>query len=414
MSGLQKGDEETPARCPACGHAILEPVLDFGPQPLSDAFLTDAQRRLGERRAPLALLRCAGCALWMLERPLPPRELFGAGYLYCSSVSRSLQTHFGELAGCLASAAGLRPGDLAIEVASNDGVLLSALRDQGLRVLGIEPAPHPAAAARARGLPIVERFLDRRLAAELRDEGHRPRLVVAANVLAHNADLRALADALTLLADDGLLVVEVPYLGDLLERLAFDTIYHEHAFYFSAHALERLFSCRGFSIVELQRVAAQGGSLRLFLRRGAAPGRTLGTLLAEEAAGSLSAARVAGFASAIETLATDGRRLLRSLKRSGHSIAAYGAAAKGTVLLNRLALGPETLDYVVDRNPLKQGRWVPGAGLPIVGPERLWEAPPDYLLILPWNLAAEIREQEAEWERRGGRFIVPLPRFEIL
>lgn len=400
--------------CPACGRARPNRVLDFGSQPLSDNFLLPAQRTLPERSEPLSLQRCSGCALLMLEQPLPTEELFGPHYLYRSSFSQTLRAHFAALAARLVAERHLQAGDFAIEVASNDGVLLDALRRQGVEVLGIEPSPHPAAAARALGLPVIERFLDRALARELRMAGHRPRLVVAANVLAHNRALDDFAAALSLLTGEGLLVLEVPYLGDLLSRLAFDTIYHEHAYYFSAGSLATLFARHGLAVERVQRIEPQGGSLRLYLRRGANDDGSLSTLLGEETAGSLSAARVAAFGEAVERVCAEGRTLLRTLKQRGARLAAYGAAAKGTVLLNRLGLGPETLDYVVDRNPLKQGRLVPGANLPIVGPERLAAAPPDYLLILPWNLAEEIRTQEAAWERQGGRFIVPLPRFEVL
>lgn len=403
-----------PPACDACGGNRVAGVLDLGHMPASDGFLSREQLAEPERLAPLRVARCDDCGLLMLQERLPPAELFGADYLYCSAVSSSLREHFSALASDLLAEGTLTPGASAIEVACNDGFLLAALKARSIEVLGIEPAPHPAARARERGLPVLQRFLDLALARELRDQGQRPQLVIANNVLAHNPALDDFAAALATLTGEGLLLLEVPYLGDLLATLAFDTIYHEHVFYFSLTALARLFGRHGLALERVARLPVQAGSLRLYLRRDAVADPSVEALLAEEAEGSLSRGRVEGFATAVRALKHRGREMIGDLKAKGHRIAAYGAAAKGTILLNQLGLDGSLLDYVVDRNPLKQGRWVPGVRLPVVGPERLLSDPVDHLLILPWNLAPEIRAQQAAWERRGGRFILPLPDFEIL
>ena len=408
------GRRSAPSQCDACGGTVVMPVLEFGPMPCSDGFLDEAALARDEPLQPLCVLRCNDCGLLMLQHRLPKEILFGAGYVYSSAVSSTQRAHLDALARALQEDLGLTPQDALVEVACNDGYLLERLRSAGLAVLGIEPAPHPATLARARGLPVIERFLDPGLALELRAGGQRPKAVIANNVLAHNARLNEFTAALAILAGSAPLIVEVPYLGDILASLAFDTIYHEHVFYFSLTALDRLFARHGLGIERLQRLSTQGGSLRLFLRQGGRPDATVQVLLREEAAGSLSLARVEDFGWRVRQLRHRGRKFLHRLKASGKRIAAYGAAAKGTVLLNQLGLDAHFIEYVVDRNPAKQGRWVPGVRLPIVGPERLAADRPHLLLILPWNLAAEIRAQEAVWEKAGGRFILPLPDFRIL
>jgi hypothetical protein len=402
-----------PPRCDACLGTSLDLALDLGNVPRSDGFLDARALDRHEPTVPLRVQRCGDCGLMMLAERLPKESLFGADYLYSSAISGMQRAHLDALARTLIEELRLGPGDSVVEVACNDGYLLEVLRTAGLAVLGVEPAPQPAKLCKARGVATIERFLEPALAAELRAAGHRPRVVIANNVLAHNARLDDLAAALATLAGEASLVVEVGYLGDLLTNLAFDTIYPEHCFYFSLSALCRLFERHGLGVERLQRIATQGGSLRLFLRRGAMPDDSVTALLGEEARGSLSRDRVGEFARRVHRLRRQGRTLLGRLKAQGKRIAAYGAAAKGTMLLNQLGLDGRFVDYVVDRNPLKQGRWVPGVRLPIVGCERLAADPPDFLLVLPWNLAAEIRAQERDWERAGGRFILPLPAFEI-
>ena len=397
--------------CRSCGAQELLPVLSLGALPLSDGFLTAAELDRPEPRFPLDVAFCAACGLVQILDTVPPEILFGRDYPYFSSVSATLLAH--SKAHVAERLPELPPGPetLVVELASNDGYLLQFYREAGVRVLGIDPAPGPVAAARAKGIETIEAFFGRDLAERLVAEGRRADLVHANNVLAHVADVHGFLDGIRLLLKDGgRAVVEVPYLRDLVEKLAFDTIYHEHLCYFSVRAIDRLVRPHRLFLVRVERVPIHGGSLRLFLSKEDSPDATVGAILAEEAAIGLDRpAWFASFAARVERLREDLRALLSDLKRAGKKIAAYGAAAKGTILLNFCGLGPELLEWVADKNPFKQGRFVPGVRLPIVAPERILAEMPDVLLILPWNIEAEIVAQEAAYRERGGRFLVPVP-----
>jgi SAM-dependent methyltransferase len=373
--------------------------------------LTAAELDRPEPRFPLDVAFCPACGLVQILDTVPPEILFGRDYPYFSSVSATLLAH--SKAHVAERLPELPPGPetLVVELASNDGYLLQFYREAGVRVLGIDPAPGPVAAARAKGIETIEAFFGRDLAERLVAEGRRADLVHANNVLAHVADVHGFLDGIRLLLKDGArAVVEVPYVRDLVEKLAFDTIYHEHLCYFSVRAIDRLVRPHGLFLVRVERVPIHGGSLRLFLSKEDSPDATVGAILAEEAAIGLDRhAWFASFAARAERLREDLRALLSDLKRAGKKIAAYGAAAKGTILLNFCGLGPELLEWVADKNPFKQGRFVPGVRLPIVAPERILAEMPDVLLILPWNIEAEIVAQEAAYRERGGRFLVPVP-----
>jgi SAM-dependent methyltransferase len=402
--------------CRSCGARELLPVLSLGALPLSDGFLTAAELDRPEPRFPLDVAFCAACGLVQILDTVPPEILFGRDYPYFSSVSATLLAH--SKAHVAERLPELPPGPetLVVELASNDGYLLQFYREAGVRVLGIDPAPGPVAAARAKGIETIEAFFGRDLAERLVAEGRRADLVHANNVLAHVADVHGFLDGIRLLLKDGgRAVVEVPYLRDLVEKLAFDTIYHEHLCYFSVRALDRLVRPHGLFLVRVERVPIHGGSLRLFLSKEDRPDATVEAILAEEAAIGLDRhAWFASFAARVERLREDLRSLLLDLERAGLRIAAYGAAAKGTILLNFCGLGPELLAWVADKNPFKQGRFVPGVRLPIVAPERILAEMPDVLLILPWNIEAEILAQEAAYRARGGRFLVPVPQPRIV
>jgi len=397
--------------CRACGGGELLPVLSLGALPLSDGFLTEAELARPEPRFPLDVVFCPACTLVQILDTVPPEILFGRDYPYFSSVSATLLEH--SRAHVLERLCELPPGPdrLVVELASNDGYLLQFYREAGVRVLGIDPAPGPVAAAREKGIETICAFFGRDLARRLSAEGLAADLVHANNVLAHVADVHGFLDGIRiLLKPGGRAVIEVPYVRDLVEKLAFDTIYHEHLCYFSVHAVDRLVRPHGLFLVRVERVPVHGGSLRLFFAGQDRPDSTVAALLAEERAIGLDRhAFYTGFAERVARLRADLRARLTELKSEGKTIAAYGAAAKGTILLNACGLGPELLEWVADKNPFKQGRWVPGVRLPIVPPERILEARPDYLLILPWNIEAEIVAQERAYREAGGRFLVPLP-----
>jgi SAM-dependent methyltransferase len=398
-------------RCISCGAGPLAPVLHLGTTPLANALLTKAQLAAPEGRFPLELVFCPGCALVQITERVPPERLFSE-YAYFSSFSDTAVAAARALATRLTRERKLGAGSLAVEIASNDGYLLQHYRDAGVPVLGIEPAQNIARVANERGIPTRAEFFGRDLAVRL----PKADVLHANNVLAHVPDLNGVvAGIAAVLKPSGTAVIEVPYLRDLIEKCEFDTIYHEHLCYFSVSALEPLFRRHGLGLAEVERIPIHGGSLRLFAAPGARPGASTAKLLKEErAAGMLDHAYYAGFARQVESLRKDLLALLGRLKGEGKRVAAYGASAKGSTLLNYFGIDAGTLEYVVDRSTEKQGRYTPGTHLHILSPERLKSDRPDYLLLLSWNFLDEILAQQAEYRERGGKFIVPIPEVRVV
>jgi SAM-dependent methyltransferase len=409
---------ETVKTCRACGANSLGSILSLGLSPLANALIRPRNREQAEPHYPLEVLRCFACSLVQISITVAPERLF-RDYIYFSSVSDAFVAHARAIVENVIGRRSWSDTSLALEIASNDGYLLQHYRTRGIKVLGIEPARNIARIARERrGIETIEEFFNCDLARRLAAEGRRADVIHANNVLAHVPDLNGvLAGIALLLKDDGEAIIEVPSLCDMIDRLEFDTIYHEHVFYFSLTALERTFARQGLTIVDAEHLAVHGGSLRIFARRrdAAGPPNSLRSpscttmLEAERAWGIDSAGRYARFQDDVVGLRCKLVELLRDLKSQGRSIAAYGAAAKGTTLLNYCGLGASELDYVVDRSPLKQGLLTPGTRLPICAPEKLVETMPDYVLLLVWNFADEVMAQQAEYRRRGGQFIVPVP-----
>lgn len=427
--------------CRSCGGSRLELVLDLGCTPLANALLTAGQLAATERTYPLQLAFCPDCTLVQILETVPPEELFSE-YLYLSSWSDTMIAHARELVqetitrrrlvrsappqrSAAAEAAdvdrlkAVTTNALVMEAASNDGYLLQFYRSAGVPVLGIEPARNVAQiAVRERNIPTLVRFFGREVAEELRASGRRAAVFHAHNVLAHVADLNGfVAGIATVLADDGVAVIEAPYVRDMVDHCEFDTIYHEHLCYFSLTALDRLFTRHGLRIHDVRRVAIHGGSLRIYaspVAAGETVSATVTDLLAEEAARGVTAAiYYRQFANRVRALKSQLCQTLGDLKSRGGRIAAYGASAKGSTLLNYCGIGREILDYVVDRSTLKQGRYTPGKQLAIHAPEKLLDDRPDYVLLLTWNFADEILMQQAEYRRRGGKFIVPVPELKV-
>ena len=391
------------------------PFLDLGATPLANSLLRE-QDAVSEEY-PLEVALCRSCSLVQLLHVLGAEDVFDEHYPYFSSYSESLDEHSRQHVAELVDERGLGPASFVVEVASNDGYLLRHLLALQIPVLGVEPTPGPAAAAAAIGVPTVQEFLGPDTAARLRAEHGGADVVIANNVMAHVPDLRGFVRGLALLlADDGVLQVENPGVGFLLEQTAFDTVYHEHYCYFSSLAVERLMAAEGLHLNDVEQFPAlQGGTLRWTCSR--RPGRTARAedqLEQERAQGLDTEGPYLAFSERVRALQEQLRSLLGAVTRDGGSLAAYGAAAKGATLLNVTGLDSRLIDFVVDVNPHKQGRWVPGARIPIVEPAVLLQRQPDHLLVLAWNYVDEVRRQQAEYERRGGRFIVPVPSPRVL
>ncbi len=384
--------------------------------PPSDRFLTAVQLESPEAFYPLELAFCPDCTLVQILETVDPSELFGPDYVYRSSFSDALLKHSRENALQLIESRQLDSRHLVVELASNDGYLLKNFVEHGIPVLGIDPAPEPAAAAVHQGVPTRCTFFTNSLAKELVDEGVRAHVLIANNVLAHVADTNGFVEGISrVLQDQGVASLEFPYVGDLIDKCEFDTIYHEHLCYFSMTALDHLFRRHGLFVNHVVRLPIHGGSLRIHVGRQEQTSRAVQEMLEEEARqGMDSFSYYARFADQVRRTTGELIAMIRGLKSEGASIAAYGAAAKGTILVNYADLGPETIDFVVDRNTHKHGKYTPGKHLPIRDPEELLRRRPDYVLLLVWNFKEEVLAQQQAYRDLGGKFIVPIPRPEIV
>ena len=397
--------------CRSCGGDGLSVVLDLGSTPLADRMPTAEQLNDPEPTFPLTLVYCRDCALVQIRETVPPEVLFCDDYPYFSSFSDTLLEHSRANVEELIEQRQLGPDSLVIELASNDGYLLQYYKQQSIPVLGIDPAEGPAKAAIERGIPTENVFFTRELADRLASEHRRADVVHANNVLAHVADTNGfVAGVAAILKEDGQAVIEHPYVRDLVDKNEFDTIYHEHLCYFSVTALDRLIRRHGLYLQDIRRLTIHGGSLRSYIGKFDTPSDNVTRLLEEERElGMDGPGYYVEFSGRVQELRMSLHALLSDLKAKGHSIAAYGAAAKGSTMINVVGIGTELIDFVVDRNIHKQGRYMPGKRLPILAPEELLKRMPDYTLVLPWNFADEILEQQAEYRQRGGRFIIPVP-----
>ncbi|MFW6125780.1 MAG: methyltransferase domain-containing protein [Chloroflexota bacterium] len=398
-------------KCRVCGEALGDPVMCYPPMPLANVYVPCGQAHLQEQLFPLSLSLCAHCGLVQLCETVDREQLFGR-YPYLTGASAPLRAHFAGLATQIGREARLARGSLVVDIGSNDGTLLGHFMDQGMRVLGVDPAGNAVEQARVCQVETERAFFGRDLAVQLRKRVGTAKAITATNVLAHVADLHDFIEGvLELLDADGVFVVEVPYLGNLVEGVLFDTVYHEHLCYFSLHPLCLLFRQHDLSVTRVEQMPVHGGSLRLFLRRGGMGGPASLTKLLEEeqSRGLLRAQTYERFWREATALRSRLRGLLDGLKQRGAVIAGYGAPAKGNVLLNFCSIGPDTVEYLVDTTPFKQGTLAPGSHIPIFEESHFRKHPPDYALILPWNYAEHIVQKERAYRESGGKFIVPIP-----
>lgn len=398
--------------CRSCGHIGLKPILDLGRMPLSDRLLTDSQIREPEGKYPLEVAYCPECSLVQILQTVPPEKLFCEDYPYYSSFCDTLLEHSRRNVLSLIESRGLSSNSFVVELASNDGYLLKNYVERGIPCLGIDPAEGPARAAEKIGVPTLCDFFSQELAERLANERRRADVIHANNVLAHVADTNRFVEGIRiLLKDDGVAVIEVPYVRDMIDNCQFDTIYHEHLCYFSVTSLNRLFRRHRLFLNGVTRLSIHGGSLRLYVEPREQVGDSVRELLAQEAqTGVDQHSYYTRFSEDVESIRKSLQQLLYGLKKEGKHIAAYGAAAKGTIMLNYISAGPDLIDFAVDRNIHKQGKYMPGAHIPICDPCRLLQDMPDYVIILPWNFKDEILSQQSAFREKGGKFIIPVPK----
>lgn len=395
--------------CRVCGASRFAPVIDLGPMPLANSFLPREALERPEPRYPLTVIRCVDCGLVGLSVVVDPAEMFQT-YLYVSGTSDTMRRHFAESAAEITRRF-LHDESLVVEIGSNDGTLLGAF-PRGVRVLGIEPARNIAEIARGRGVPTEAEFFSAALAADV-ERRHGPAdAMLGNNVVAHIDDLTDLmTGAGALLGPEGVFVFEVPGLLDLIERNAFDTVYHEHLSYFSLHTLARLAGRHGMAVFDVERLGVHGGSMRVFVdraRRSRSP--AVEEMLAREDTARLGVpATYDAFAARVEHIRGSFRALIETELAAGRRCAGYGAPAKGNTLLCASGIEPRHLAFIADKNPLKQGLFTPGTHIEVASPERIERDRPDTLVILAWNFADEIRSQQRAHAERGGRFMVPIP-----
>ncbi|MBK9775894.1 MAG: class I SAM-dependent methyltransferase [bacterium] len=401
----------TTHHCRSCGCEDLKSVLDLGVTPLADRMPSAAHADRDEPRFPLEVVFCPECSLVQILETVDPAMLFDDDYPYFSSFSKYLLEHSRKNVLELIERRKLGPQSLVIELASNDGYLLKNYVEQGVPVLGIDPVKSLCEAAEKIGVRSRAEFFGLDVAKGLVAEGFRADVIHGNNVLAHVADTNGfVAGIAALLKQDGMAVIEFPYVRDLIDHCEFDTIYHEHLCYFSVTAVDKLLRRHGLFLNDVRRLPIHGGSLRLFIEKHDAPNEAVRGLLAEERTLGLDTLDYyREFSTRVADLKTNLLALLRGLKAEGKTIAAYGAAAKGSTLINYVGIGRELLDFVADKNVHKQGRLMPGQKIPIVAAEQIAARKPDYVLLLPWNLESEILAQEQAYRDGGGKFIIPVP-----
>jgi len=406
--------------CRHCANALDLTLIDLGSAPLSNAYLTASTLHAPEQWLPLRVLVCRHCWLVQTEDFARPDDLFHADYAYFSSFSDTWLEHARLYASAMTRRLGLGAGSRVVEIAANDGYLLQYFRTAGIPCLGVEPTAATAQAARARELTIIEDFFGQRLAEDMKKDGWTADLLIANNVLAHVPDINDFVSGFSLLLKpDGVATFEFPHLLNLLRECQFDTIYHEHYSYLSLTAVSAVFHSNGLGVFDVERLTTHGGSLRVYAQRkdtGRHPttDRVSALLMEEKAAGVDTPRLYSGFQGEAEKIKNGLLRFLLDCHDQGLTVAGYGAAAKGNTLLNFAGVRSDLLPYVVDRNPAKQGKYLPGSRIPIVAEAHLMISRPDMVLILPWNLENELAEQLSYIKKWNAKLVRAIPKLEIL
>jgi len=405
-------------RCRFCSSPLTHTFVDLGMSPLSNAYLDNLQLHRMEPFYPLHVYVCANCFLVQLEEYETPQKIF-SDYAYFSSYSSSWLDHCRLYVDQMVERFGLGKQHQVIEIASNDGYLLQYFLKQGIPVLGIEPAENVARVARDSGIPTISQFFGVTAARELAAQGKKADLLLGNNVLAHVPDLNDFVTGMKIvLKYDGIVTMEFPHLLQLIKQNQFDTIYHEHYSYLSLMTVSTIFEQHGLTIFDVQELTTHGGSLRIFARHkenaNFDPTDRVDMLLEKEHDNGLGNVNTyTDFAKKVYMIKRALLQFLIKVKNDGKSVVGYGAAAKGNTLLNYCGIRQDFLDYVVDRSPHKQGKYLPGTHVPIFAPQKVFESKPDYLLVLPWNLREEIMEQMSLIREWGGKFVVPIPEVEV-
>ncbi|GAB2737498.1 class I SAM-dependent methyltransferase [Amycolatopsis magusensis] len=404
--------------CRLCGSVHLAGVVDLGATPPCERFLTEAQLADPEPAYPLHLVVCTECWLAQIPPLITPEDTF-TEYAYFSSYSASWVEHAGTFVDEAVSRLGLDDSSFVVEVASNDGYLLRQVVERRIRCLGVEPSVNVGEAARAAGVPTKTAFLGRETGREVREEHGPADLVVANNVYAHIPDIAGFTHGLrALVADDGWVSIEVQHLLTLIQENQYDTIYHEHFQYYTVQSARRALAGGGLSVVDVELLPTHGGSVRLWARPDAVAGepsrRMIEVLDAEKAAGLHELSGYTEFAERVKKVRLELTKFLVDAALEGRTVVGYGAPGKGNTLLNHCGVRPDVLPYTVDRNPYKHGRFTPGTRIPILPPERIEADRPDYVLVLPWNLRAELTAQLSFVGDWGGKLLFPIPHLEIV
>lgn len=406
-------DQHKRKTCRYCDTPLGTPFLDLGPQPLANNLPRKEDAAKPEFHCPLAVVKCPKCHLVQLTHSVPAHLMFDE-YLYVSSTTQTFRTHFAEYAADVRNRLGGKKDALAVDIGSNDGLLVSGYVKEGMRGVGVEPAKNLAADAQKRGITTLNAYFGEETVREITAKYGKADAISANNVFAHIDDIQSVArNVRELLAEDGFFVIEFAYLVTMIEKMFFDMIYHEHVCYIGVTALGFLMERYGMEIFDITEVGSHGGSLRVFVQKKGGP--RLKTLVVdrflreEKEKGCLEekiyrdfAARVMGFKDKLNTMIAD-------LKRQGKTVSGYGAPAKASTIINFCALTPEAIDYIVDDNPLKQGRLIPGRKIPIVTSAHLNAQPTDYVVIFAWNFAKEILSKVEPLRAKGVKFIIPLP-----